>query len=61
MNHHMNRDNFDLLAQRLSTIDAEIRSIRAALFQLSDAQQRANGRGEPTPVRTAEDFVRHPD
>jgi hypothetical protein len=61
MTHHFPRDAFELLTQRLSAIDAEIRSIRATLFQLSDNQQRVMGRGEMTPVRTAEDFVHQPD
>jgi prefoldin subunit 5 len=52
---------YDTIAQRLTAIDSEIRSIRAAIFQLSEAQQRANCQGESLAYRTAEDFVRQPD
>jgi hypothetical protein len=63
MNNLMNplpHDHLEVLAHRLSTIDAEIRSIRATLFHLTQTQQKADG-AEAVPLRTAEDFVQHPD
>lgn len=61
MNPHMTRDAYDSLTQKLSVIDAEIRSIRATLFQLAEDQHRASGNGESPQYRTAEDFIRQPD
>jgi hypothetical protein len=61
MNPHMPIDAFQRLAERLSTIDAEVRSIRAALFQMAAAQQLLETLGGEHNARTTEDFVHQPD
>jgi prefoldin subunit 5 len=61
MDSKLTKAGYEMIAQRLTAIDSEIRSIRAAIFQLSEAQQRANGQSEIPTYRTAEDFVRQPD
>ena len=61
MNPHIPSDAFERLAQRLSTIDAEIRSIRAALFQMAATHQLSDALEGEQNFRTAEDFVNRPD
>lgn len=60
MKPHIALETFDLINERLTMLDAEVRSIRAMLFQLAETQQRQAG-GELVELRGPEDYLRSPD
>ena len=59
MKPHIAIETFDAISQRLACLDAEVRSIRAMLFQMAEQQQSANP--EHHELRGAEDYLTRPD
>ena len=61
MKPHLAPPTFDAISERLTMLDAEVRSIRAMLFQMAETQQRHFGAGEFFELRGPEDHLRRPD
>jgi hypothetical protein len=59
MKPHIAVEAFDAISQRLACLDAEVRSIRAMLFQLAEQQQSTAP--QQVDFRSPEDFLTRPD
>ena len=61
MKPHIAMETFNVITERLTHLDAEVRSIRAMLFQLAEAQHRQFGDGDAEEFRGPEDHLTRPD
>ncbi len=61
MKPHISLETFEAINERLAMLDAEVRSIRAMLFQLAETQQRQSGDGAMAELRGPEDHLFRPD